>query len=146
MKDVRPALRAILLADADVYAAIDGDVSRAQGGSRIFTGTLPQGETFPSVVQNLISEDSDYHMQGGSGLMQARIQIDCWALTQDAAVSLANLVYDGVSGYRGVITFGTPQQQIDVQAIFHDLGRDDYDPVAKLHARRRDYLIWFAGR
>lgn len=140
MKDIRPALRAFLLAD--------GDVSSAVGASRIYPGTLPQGVTLPSIVQNLITEGSDYHMQGDSGLMQARIQVDSWALTQDLAVSLAALVYDRLSGHRGTIAFGSnsPQETIVVQGVFHDQGRDDYDATAKLHSRRRDFLFWYAAR
>lgn len=145
MKDLRSALRAVLLADSNVNAAVQGNLTRAQGGSRIFSGVLPQGETGQSVVQNLISEGSDYHMQGPSGLVQSRIQIDSWATTQDAAVALAALVYDCLSGHSGAISFGSqsPQQEIVIQGIFHQQSRDDYDSVAKLHSRRRDYLVWY---
>jgi hypothetical protein len=143
MKDIRPALRAFLLADVAVSAAIT-----TGGVSRLYPGVLPQGIAEPSIVQNLITEGSDYHMQGDSGLMQVRVQIDCWALTQDLAVSLANLVFDRLSGHSGTIAFGSnsPQDSIVVRGVFHDTGRDDFDQLAKLHSRRRDYLIWYAER
>jgi hypothetical protein len=143
MKDLRPALRALLLGDAAVLAAVT-----TSGVSRIYPGVLPQGITLPSIVQNLISEGSGYHMQGDDGLVQARVQLDCWALTQDAAVSLAGLVFDLLSGFHGTVSFGSdsPQQSIVVRGVFHDQGRDDYDPVPKLFTRRRDYLIWYAAR
>jgi hypothetical protein len=139
MKDLRPALRALLLSD--------GAVNTAVAGSRIYPGIMPQGQTLPSIVQNLITESSDYHMQGASGLGQARIQIDCWALTQDLAVALANLVFDKISGFKGTVAFGSdsPQtQEVVIQGVFPDQGRDDYDPLAKLFSRRRDYLIWYS--
>lgn len=139
MKDIRPALRAILLADSGVLAAVGG------GSGRIYPGVLAQGVTAPSIVQNLITEGSNYHMQGDAGLMQARIQVDCWALTQDLAVSLAGLVFDVLSGRSGTIAYGSdsPQRSVIVQGVFHDQGRDDYDPVTGMFARRRDYIIWY---
>lgn len=135
MKDIRAALRAFLLSDASISALV--------GGVRVYPGVLPQGTTAASIVQNLITEASDVHMQGPSGLGQARVQLDCWAQSQDAAVALANLVMDRLSGHKGTIAFGaeSPQESIVVQGIFHDQGRDDFDSVAKLHSRRRDYII-----
>lgn len=143
MKDIRPALRAVLLADTAVLAAIT-----TSGVSRMYPGVLPQGETRPTIVHNLITEGTGYHMQGDDGLVQERVQIDCWAQSQDAAVALANLVFDRLSGYRGTIAFGSnsPQDSIVVRGVFHDQGRDDYDSLAKLFDRRRDYLIWYAER
>lgn len=143
MKDLRPAFRALLLSDAAILAAVT-----TSGVSRIFPGILPQGETRPSVVQNLITEGSGYHMRGDDGLIQVRVQVDCWALTQDLAVNLANLVFDRLTGFSGSVVFGSdsPQQEIVVRGVFHDQGRDDYDPVPKLFDRRRDYLIWYAAR
>lgn len=140
MKDVRKALRAILLGDGVINAAItDGSVKR------IYPGILPQGITDQSIVYTLVTEESDYHMQGSSHLMQDRIQVDCWAQTPDAAVALANLVKDELSGFSGTVSFGadSPQASVVVHAVFHDQGRDDYDATAKLHVRRRDYLFWY---
>ena len=141
MKDLRKAIRAFLLADSTVSTLV--------GATRIYPGTLPQGvaqtSVVPAVVQNLITESSDYHMQGDSGLGQARVQLDCWAQTQDEAVELANLVFDRLSGASGTIEFGmnSPLENVAVQGVFHDQGRDDYDSVAKLYTRRRDFLIWY---
>lgn len=143
MKDIRNALRALLIGDDD----IDGVITASEI-SRIYPVVLPQGIILPSIVYNLITEGTDYHMQGPSGLIQARYQIDCWAQTQDAAVSLANLVKDKLSGFRGLVPFGSesPQEEIIIRGVFHDQGRDDYDPVAKLFRRQCDYLIWYADR
>ena len=140
MKDIRLALRSILLSDVDVSTAV--------GGSRIFPSVLPQGVVDPSVVYNTVTEASDYHMNGPSGLAQDRIQVDCWAQRSDQAVELANLVRDRLSGFSGTVSVGSqsPQDQIIVRGIFHDQGRDDYDALAKLHTRRRDYMVWYADR
>lgn len=137
MKDIRAATRTILLADSPVSVAV--------GAARIYPGILPQGITLPSIVQNLISEQIDYHMGGDDGLVSARVQIDSWALTQDAAVLLANLVFDALSGYSGTVVYGSnsPQDTMVIRAVFHDQGRDDYDSTAKMFVRHRDYLFWY---
>jgi hypothetical protein len=142
MKDIRGAIRALLLGDATISGMV--------GGTRIHPGILPQGtaqtSNVPAIVQNLISEASDYHMQGASGLGSARVQVDCWAQTPDAAVLLAGLVFDRLSGHRGVVTYGSnsPQDEVEIKGIFHEQSRDDYDDVAKLHRRSRDYTVWFS--
>lgn len=138
IRDIRPALRAYLLADADV--------SEAVGENRIYPSTLPQKEpTLPAVVLNLVTETTDYHMQGPSGLVQARYQVDCWARTPDDAVDLAALVKDRLSGLRGAIlaSSSSPSDEVEVRGLFADQGSDDYDSVADLYTRRRDYLIWY---
>jgi hypothetical protein len=136
MKDISAAIRAILLADPAVSAAV--------GGVRVYPGILPQGVTLPSIVQNLITEAIGYHMQGDDGLIRSRMQIDAWALTRDLAVSLANLSFETLSGYSGIVTFGTnsPQISMVIGGVFHDQGRDDYDPTTKMFVRRRDYFFW----
>lgn len=139
MKDIRPALRALLLGDAMVATI---------SGGRIYPVRLPQGQRLASIVYNRISELGDYHMLGPSGLAWARMQIDCWAEKQDDAVTLANAVYDRLSGFRGIVLFGSnsPLDQIDIKAIFLDQGREDYDEIAELYRMSRDYIIRYAER
>lgn len=140
MIDIRSVLKTVLLADVTVAALV--------GSSRVYPGILPQGVTATSVVQNLISEDTDYHMQGASGLAAARIQIDGWAQGQDAAVALANAVKDRLSGFSGTVSFGSnsPQDTASIKSIFAASARDDYDDTAKMHRRSRDYIVWYYER
>lgn len=140
MKDVRPALRALLLGDATVSGLI--------GGVRIHVSHLPQGQKTTSIVYNRISEQTDYHMAGGSGWAQARFQIDSWADDPDKSARLANAVYERLSGFKGTFAYGSnsPQDQIVIDAIFMDQGREDYDNVAELYRMSRDYIVWYAER
>lgn len=140
MKDIRPALRALLLGDATVSSLV--------GGVRIHNIRMPQGQKTASIVYNRISENGDYHMAGPSGLAHARFQIDSWALTADAAVALGNAVYDRLSGFRGPITWGSnsPVDQIEINGIFLDQGREDFDEVSELYRLSRDYIVWYAER
>jgi hypothetical protein len=140
--DIRGALRERLLGDSTISTLV--------GATRIYPGIVPQGisqigTSQPSLVQNLITEQTDYHMAGPSGLVSMRVQIDAWAKTPDEAVNLANRVKDRLSGFSGTITWGdsTPQNSVAIQGIFAENGRDGYDDVAKMHRRGRDFIVWY---
>ncbi len=131
MKDIRPALRSFLLADPAVNTLV--------GGSRIHHVMLPQGQVEPSVVYSKISEFGDYHLAGDSGLGHMRMQFDSWAQSSDAATQLSNAVYDRLSGAAALM------DTVDVLGVFVDLGRDDYDGVAKMFRSSRDFMIWYTA-
>lgn len=137
VKDLRPALRAFLLADATLSSAV--------GGARIYPGKLPQGMLSASIVYTMISDAGDYHNEGPSTLAGPRYQIDAWAPTLDAATALANLIKNRIDGYRGLM--GSGLTEINVRGIFRDAGgREEYDDAAKLWRNGRDYFIWFDER
>lgn len=141
IKDIRPALRTFLLADSAISAAV--------GGVRIYPIKLPAGvPAGPAIVYSLISEQNDYHMQGPSGLVAARFQIDAWALTSDLASSLAILVKARLGGYLGPMVYGTnsPKDYITVRGVFVRDASFNFDAVAVLHRASRDYMIHFAER
>lgn len=136
MVDVRPGLRAYLLADGAIAALV---------GTRVYPVILPQGVTATSIVYSRISGQGDHHMQGASGLSRPRIQIDCWSLSADHAASLALAVKERIDGFRGAMPWGasSPQDSAEVLAIFFESERDDYDPDSKLYRVSHDYLVWF---
>lgn len=140
LADPRVGLRAYLLDDATISAAV--------GGVRIYPIKLPQGQTLASIVYSRISGQGDHHMEGASGLNRTRMQIDCWAPTADAADLLARQVKERIDGYRGSMLWGedSPAEAIVVQGIFFDSEREDYDDVAKLYRSSKDYLIWYEER
>lgn len=137
IKDLRPALRAFLLADAAISTAV--------GASRIYPGKLPQGVALASIVYTLISDQGDFHNEGPSGLAHPRYQIDAWAPTLDAATTLANLIKTRLDGYRGEM--GSGATLVNVQGVFRDSGgREEFDAEANLWRNSRDYFIWFEER
>lgn len=137
MADVRLGLRAYLLAD--------GSISSAVGGSRIHPIKLPQGQTTDSIVYTRISAQGDHHMEGASGLVRTRIQIDCYSLSANSAVTLANLVKERIDGFRGDMAWdeNSPANAVTVQGIFFDSERESFDDLTKLYGVSRDYLVWF---
>ena len=131
MIDIRTALRTFLLDDPAVSALV--------GGERIHHARMPENQVAPSVVFYKVSEFGDYHMGGDSGLGHVRMQVDSWAQNADAAVELANAVFDRISGASG------PMGSATVWGIFLDSGRDDYDSVARMFRISRDFMIWYGA-
>ena len=138
--DLRVGLRAYLLDDAAISAAV--------GGARIYPIKLPQGQTLASIVYSRISGQGDHHMEGPSGLNRVRIQIDCWATTADAADLLARQVKERIDGYHGSMLWGddSPDEAIIVQGVFFDSEREDYDETAQMYRFSNDYIVWVAER
>lgn len=137
--DIRVGLRAYLIDDAAVAAV---------AGARVYSAVFPQGIIEPTVVFHRVSGLGDYHMLGPSGISRPRFQIDCWAQTIDAAVTLANLVKDRIDGFRGTWLWGedSPAEGIVIQGVFYDQEREMFDNDMKMFLCSRDYLIWHAER
>jgi hypothetical protein len=136
MIDIRIALRNLILSDPDIISMV---------GERCYPSILPQGATYPSIVQNLISEDNHMHLRGSSHLARARIQIDCWATTADESVRLSNFVMEKIQGFSGIVLSNNspPVDDVRVQGIFAELARDGYDSTNKIFTRQRDFMIWY---
>ena len=128
MKDIRQAIYSLLTNNAGVTAL---------AGLRVFPIAPPQGGIDPCVAYHRITEISDYTMDGDSGLLLSRFQIDAWAQRADVANQLGAAVYDCLSGFRGT------QDTISIQAIFMVSARDDYDELAKMFRMSRDYEMWY---
>jgi hypothetical protein len=130
VRDIRPALREFLLGDPNIVAAVI---------ARVYPIRMPQGTKAASVVYTRISGQSGYKMEGPTGLSRTRMQLDAWAPTADAAVSLANFVKDRIDGYRGVM--GSDPNAVTVQGVFMADEREDYDDIVQLYRCGRDFFI-----
>lgn len=130
------------------YLLDDGTISGLVS-SRVYPVTLPQGVRETSIVYHRISETESLHMQGPSGLVAARFQIDAISKTADGAANLADAIKERLNGFAGTITFGSdspPSGEIKVQGVFISTGSDDYDAESQLYRMTRDYVFWFAER
>jgi len=90
-------LRAILLAASSVTDIV---------GNRINWGSIPQGQNYPGVAMHVIDEISESTMTGPDGLLQGRVQIDCYALTYAQSKVLARAIIATLDGFRGGIFSG----------------------------------------
>jgi hypothetical protein len=138
--DLRLPLVAFLRADPAISAAV--------GGDRVSPLVLDQGDRGPSIVYTCVSAVGDHHMQGASGLAMARMQLDAWAETPDAADTLARLVKTRLDGYRGPMGFAgsPPGPGVQVQGVFFDNIREDYEAALQLYRVSADYLVWYEER
>ena len=130
MKDIRPALRAFLIADAPIAALV---------ADRVYPNQIPQGVNATCVVYTRVSGRSGHYMGGRDGLAFTRFQIDAWAKDQDAAAALANRIKDRLDGFSGVM--GEGDGAVTVQGAFFRDEREDYDDAARLHRMSRDYFL-----
>ncbi len=140
MKDIRPGLFAFLAADSVIGALVTSG-----GISRIFPSRIPQEVKAASIVYQRISGQGDYTMAGPSGYARARYQIDAWAPTADAAVTLANAVQAAIDGYKGA--WGSGANAVEVQGVFLADQRDlPYDDQVQMYGVSRDYFIHHGER
>jgi Protein of unknown function (DUF3168) len=136
MKDIRPALYALLVNDPTVNSLC---------GGRIYPVRMKQGVRDPSIVYHRITGLTDYQMNGSSGLLQNLMQFDSVATTADSATLLANAVHDVLSGHRGEVFYGTasPQNSVFVHGIFQTNDRDIFDDLTEMFSVQRDFEVWF---
>lgn len=132
LKDIRPALRTFVLADAAVAAL---------ASTRMYPVKLPQGQTSPSIVYNEISGDTGLHNEGSDGLSQVRMQIAAWAQSGDQAHALFLAIKARLHGYKGVM--GSGATEVTVQLARIDSWRDIDDTAAGLRGKIADYFIWY---
>lgn len=135
LKDLRPALRAFLLADGGISGAV---------GTRIYPQFLPQNTTADSIVYQKVSDIGDHTFDGPTGLARPRIQIDAWSRTNDGANALALKIKERLDGYQGIM--GSGGAQVTVQGVFFDSARDLYDETAQLHRVSQDFFINYDER
>lgn len=129
MKDVRPAIRTLLINNAAVSAII---------GQRVYPNQLPQGVRSPSVVYNRITGRAEYTLAGSGGLLEDLFQIDSIAVDSDSATNLALAVHDALSAFKG------PISGVTVRGIFRQNLRDLFDEAVQLNRMAGDYVVWYA--
>ena len=69
-------------------------------GRRITLGRRAQGGTLPAIVLHRIDGQPDYHLTGPSGLVESRVQVDCWSNDYAGAKAAARAVEAALSGVR----------------------------------------------
>lgn len=127
------ALRTFLLASAGLTALV---------GTRIHWVRSPQGSASPRIVLYVISGLRDMRMDGPTGLIASRVQVDCIGASYGSAKAVARAVEARLSGYTGTAS------GIVFQGCFLIGERDDFedaDTPDKLFRTSLDFNIWHKG-
>jgi hypothetical protein len=95
-------IRALLLVDSGVSGHV---------GTRVNFGAHPQGQPFPAIVLNVVSDVQGYNIDSPSGISRARLQVDCYGLTYGTAKQLSRAVLSLLSGYSGGVVMGPVMQE-----------------------------------
>jgi hypothetical protein len=114
--------------------------------NRIYPAGAEQGAARPYITFQLISGGTVNDMApNASATFEARLQINCWADTYGAAVTLANAVRSSLNGWRN--TALTPKVQ---SCLLDEAGEGDtfdgpFDGTdTRLYGRRMDFHLWYA--
>lgn len=108
--------------------------------TRITPDVLPKNQTLPAITYSIVSNIPEHHLGGRSELAQARVQLDVYAGTRDAANELGELVrlaIDGQTGTWGSHYIRTCHMDNDITDF--DLPIDGSD--VKRYVRTQDYLV-----
>lgn len=88
--------------EEDFLALLRGDAGLTSlVADRINFGEHPQGEAFPAIVLNTISDIEDHHMNGSGGLFSGRVQLDCYGVSYGAAKIVSRAARAVLHHYRG---------------------------------------------
>lgn len=76
--------------ESDLYAELIGDSGlTALVGQQIVPSDASEGAVPPFVIYTPIYNEARYDLDGDTGVSRVRLQIDCYAATQDDAAAIA---------------------------------------------------------
>jgi len=123
------ALRSLLLADSGLQSITSGRISWV---------VRPQGSGLPAMVLHRIGGQPDMHFKGPSGLVESRVQADCYGESYSQSVALARVLEAAVSGYAGTVS-AVKFHAITVDSIRSDHQVADPDEIISTSL---DLMVW----
>ncbi len=117
-------------------------VERTSVSGRVHLTLAPSGETLPYITIFWVDGVPDYHLGGPSGLIQRRLQADCYAVDSPGAEAVADSVWFAL----GALRF-TDIDEVRIQDIMLDLETDVPEPPQQGTQQttahiRHEYIIW----
>jgi hypothetical protein len=110
---------------------------------RIYPGLAPESPTYPLIVFRFISEISHPAMGGDVGIVERRLQVDCWDETATGAQQLGDAVTTALSRFMGTVTYTGGSTVIE--DIYRDGVMDLFDEHARKHQRAVDFKVIYQG-
>lgn len=127
MADFATALRARLIADADVSPLV---------GTKIYWGIVPQSAALPYVRLQTVSDVRPQHLGGYQGARVTRVQADCFSSSYGGARAIAEEVIAAVA--TPVTTGGVQFGRVKAEGP-RDLGEDT--AAGYVHRASLDLLV-----
>lgn len=136
MADLTDDLVTLLQGSAGITAIVGSGTA-----ARIYPLLVPESEPgediYPAISYQVISESRQPTLSKQNGLMQARVQINCWGRTYAGASALKEAVRNAIDGENTVFPAG----------CFIEDGQDTVEPSpdarpGRLYAKRIDAMIW----
>lgn len=116
------------------------DVIGVSPSAKLYLSELPQDPVFPAVVMSEISSLRESTLQGPTGYVHARLQIDSLSVTASGSKGLSDLIRVALNGKR-FIRNGCKIGSIILQSI-RDVVSLDID-VSIIYNSTSDYIIWY---
>lgn len=112
--------------------------------SRIYPLYVPEGENVnrDCIIYTIVSVVPDHVMQGPSGLVNARVQIDCWARNYTDMITLGDAVRLLLDGYKGTCE-GTPITSSRLLNSFDNREISDSSDELSMCRRMLEFEIWY---
>ena len=129
-------LATYLLADSSLQALVV---------DRIYWTQIPQGAERPYIILSVVSSVPDVTFAGATGLVQSRVQFDCWGSDYYEAKNVARAIDTLLNG-RKLTTPASGGTRFE--GFFIEAERDGHDDVEApddLFRTSLDFIIWHKG-
>ena len=109
--------------------------------NRVYPLSLPQGRTLPAMTVQRVSGAPLYADDGEAGLVNPRVQVDCWGATYAAAKLSARAAVTALSAYVG--DMGGVEVQYVLLEDERDMPRESGANAAEYVFRvSLDFIVW----
>jgi hypothetical protein len=108
--------------------------------NRVFPFSRLQGSALPAVTVQRISGAPLYADDGEAGLLNARMQVDCWATTYATAKTLGRAVTDAFTAFSGTVN-GTEFQFVTLENE-QDMREPGANVAEYLYRVILDFEVW----
>lgn len=98
------------------------------GSTAIYAGRAPQSAGTTYIVYRKISNSHIRHQRGGSGLAQARVQVDCVAGDTSTMDSIYDQVRRALDNFQGTLGVDGSGDEVAVDSCMLENDRDDLSP------------------
>lgn len=122
---------------------------------RLYPVDFPQAPVYPAALYMVPSRVHYMHMDGVTQLRRARVQVDAFGETYDAAVALADAIRESINGFKGLVdvdvthpvTGAVTVEPVEVQGIFCTIDRDEPESGTrqsgpKVRRRLLEFTVW----